>query len=401
MVSSITCSSTDGLISAAPGAAAPAPAGAPLGTIGRTSSTASQSAKSIASVRRFMLQSAARDLMPREAVARCLRSPVPIRSYVDVLYAPEKASAHYGGLQVCKSVWMCPVCSAKISERRRADLTLGLKKWYEMAGERRVLLVTLTMSHKMNDNLSDVWRIGKKARKLLVSGRWANNFKAEHNIVGMVRSTELTYGVNGWHPHFHVLYFFDKEIAIVKFEDAIKRRWSACVASAGGKASYEHGCDVRYSDKEVSKYVAKFGKEPEWKDNNKELKDNKWSLSHEVTKGVTKTGRSGGLTPLQLLYDYSSGDSAAGRLWMQYAVNFKNERQLYWSNGFRKLLGLDEDKNDEELELEQTEVAIILAQLTHDKWRIVVGNDARAELLNVAASGDAYKVAQFLEELGI
>jgi hypothetical protein len=60
-----------------------------------------------------------------------------------------------------------------------------------------------------------------------------------------------------------------------------------------------------------------------------------------------------------------------------------------------------EEKTDEEIVEEIVEDAVILAQLDLAAWRIVLANDARAELLDVASSGDAEKVRLFLGSLGI
>ena len=349
---------------------------------------------SSATIRRFALQSAARDLVPREGVARCMRAGHPREDGswgVDVLYAPMKAAAHFGGVQCCRSVWLCPVCAAKISERRRVDLAEGLDSWLTFAtGERRrVLLVTFTLQHERSDDLSVVFGALKRARKLLVGGRAAQQFGAEYSIVGMVRALELTHGQNGWHPHLHVLYFFNWDVPILPFEQAIKARWSDCVSAAGRYASWEHGCDVRFSDSDISNYVAKWGKDPAW------------TTAHEMTKGVAKVARRKGRTPMQLLSDFLEGDAAAGRLWLQYAVNLKGERQLRWSNGLRDRCGLTADKTDDELAIEQDEVAIILASLTTGAWRVVLANDARGQLLECAASGDPAQVETFLARLGI
>lgn len=309
---------------------------------------------------------------------------------VDVLYAPTKAAAHLGGVQCCKSVWLCPVCSAKISEKRRAELSEALATWLESpAGEaRRLLLVTFTLSHTAGDTLATVFGGLKKARRLLVSGKAAKAFKDQFGVVGMVRSLELTHGTNGWHPHLHVLYFFRQEVPILPFEAAIKARWSQCVRSAGSYASWAHGCDVRFSDRDISEYLAKWGKEPDW------------TPAHELTKGVSKLGKRGGRTSMQLLSDYLDGDQAAGRLWLQFAVNLKGERQLFWSKGLRDQLGLAKEKTDEELAVEQEEIAVILASLTLGAWRVVIANDARGELLEVAATGDPARVQAFIESLG-
>lgn len=361
---------------------------------GVTESQLTMASAARSTIRRFAMQSAARELMPREGVARCMRAGHPREDGtwgVDVLYAPMKGAAHFGGLQCCKSVWLCPVCAAKISERRRIELAEGLNAWLQFTtGERRrTLLVTFTLAHERTDDLSVVFGALKKARKLLVGGRGAQQLKRDHGVVGMVRALELTHGLNGWHPHLHVLMFFDREVPILTFEQAITDRWLQCVQSAGRYASWEHGCDVRFSDSDISNYIAKWGKEPDW------------TTAHEMTKAVTKTGRRKGRTPTQLLADYLAGDEAAGRLWVQYAVNFKGERQLRWSNGLRERLGLTKEKTDAQIALEQEEIAVILSSLTTGAWRIVLAKDARGELLEVAAGGDPAQVEAFLVQLGV
>lgn len=345
-------------------------------------------------VYRFAMQSAARSLLPREGVAKCLRAGFPREDgtmAVDILYAPAKNAAHLAGLQSCKSVWLCPVCAAKISERRREDLAQGLASWltFTTGERRRVMLVTFTLQHDAGDNLDLIFGALKKARRLLVSGRASVAFRDQWGITGSIRALELTHGVNGWHPHLHVLYFFDQEVPILPFEAAIKARWSECVKSAGRYASWEHGCDVRFSDSDISAYIAKWGADPSW------------TTAHEMTKGVSKAGRRKGRTASQLLADYLAGDKEAGRLWLQYAVNFKGERQLTWSKGLRDRLGLEVDKTDEEIAEEQPEIAVILASLTMGAWRVVLARDARAQLLAAAASGEPARVEAFIQSLGI
>src|SRR5260370_40243977 len=69
---------------------------------------------------KWQLQRTAQALLPNERVAFCMRRIQA--TTVDVLYSPSRQSAHYRGLMVCGSIWVCPICAAKISERRRIEL---------------------------------------------------------------------------------------------------------------------------------------------------------------------------------------------------------------------------------------------------------------------------------------
>ena len=147
---------------------------------------------------------------------------------------------------------------------------------------------------------------------------------------------------------------------------------------------------MRAADGAVGDYVSKFGAD--------------WTAAHELTKAVVKKGRRAeSRTVAQLLADYAlAGDTQAGALWREYAVLFKGKRQLVWSDGLRaRLLPELEEKSDEELANEHDELAVLLATLTLSQWSRVVANDARAELLTVAGSGDREQLVSFLACLGV
>lgn len=364
----------------------------PLGTIAKLPAIALGSHAAKASERRllrFSLQSAARELLPRERVATCLRVPIPTAASIDVYRSAEFATAHYGGLQVCASVWCCPVCSAKVTERRRVDLAGGVGFWRSEAGG-FLLLVTYTLRHSLGDSLSAVLSPLLAAFEKVHEDRWWVDFSAKHRIYGKVRSLEVTYGASGWHPHIHCLYFIASGDlpAVNAFELALKERWSALLSKQGRDASWQRGIDVRISDEDIAAYISKYGKEPSW------------TIEHEMTKSPAKIGRNGGRTAFQLLKDFSEGDSASGRLFIQYAVSFKGKSQLHWSKGLRSLLRMDIQQSDEELAKSMEKDALLLASLSREQWRVILGNDARAELLIVAASGDIDAFWSFVASLG-
>ena len=46
---------------------------------------------------------------------------------------------------------------------------------------------------------------------------------------GRITATEVTYGDNGWHPHFHILMFFDHEINTQGLQSFLALHWvDAC-----------------------------------------------------------------------------------------------------------------------------------------------------------------------------
>ena len=95
-------------------------------------------------VQRFSLQSVARAILPESRTAKCLR----IRAHdcdVQVWKSKEHGTASYGGLQTCGSVWACPVCSAKIAERRRVEL-LDAMELHKAQGGAVYLLTTTPIS---------------------------------------------------------------------------------------------------------------------------------------------------------------------------------------------------------------------------------------------------------------
>jgi len=338
---------------------------------------------------RFSLQSAARELLPRERVCKCLRVPIPTATTIDVYHSAKFATAHLGGVQICASVWCCPVCSAKVTERRRVELAGGVGFWRSEAGG-FLLLVTYTLRHSLGDSLAAVLSPLLAGFDALHAGRWWVDFSAKHRIYGKVRSLEVTYGASGWHPHIHTLYFLGSGDlpAVNAFELALKERWSYLLQKQGRDASWEHGVDVRISDEDIAEYIAKYAKEKEW------------TIEHEMTKAPAKIGKIGGRTAFQLLKDYSEGDSASGRLFIQYAVSFKGKSQLHWSKGLRSLLQMDIQQSDEELAKLMEHDALLLASLSREQWRVILGNDARAELLTVAASGDVDAFWAFVASIG-
>jgi len=260
-----------------------------------------------------------------------------------------------------------------------------------------IALATFTLQHKQPDKLAVVLDALLASYRRLKSGkRWAK-FEAKYGLLGSVRALEVTYGVNGWHAHLHALLFFKSNgIDWHELTDVLKTRWQAVLAHSARTATYANGVDVRTANKDVASYVAKFGREPI-----DMRRPGRWTIEHEMTKAAVKKGRTAeGRTPMQLLADCMMGDKQAGELWKEYAMRFKGKRQLVWSRGLRKLLGIVVEKSDKDLATEEREDAHLLTTLTREEWRVVLRNDARGEVLEVASTGDRQKLEDYLVRIG-
>lgn len=322
----------------------------------------------------------------------CMREVRAGVSGVTCVYVPATGSAHYGGLMTCGSVWHCPVCAAKITERRRGELHQAVKT----ARERglRVVMVTYTFRHSRADDVQIMLGRMLKAFKAYKSGRQAQELHRQFGAVGTVRALEVTYGQqNGWHPHIHELVFLPHEIDVQAFGEAARAAWEHQAARQGLDMN-EHGFQLDDCDTRVVDYIAKYGHEPQWDE------------AAEVSKWHMKRGRGDQLdedehvTPFGLLRYSLAGDMRAGSLFVAYAQAFKGRRQLVWSPGLRELLDLDQEQTDEEIAEEQREQGIDLIMLDRQVWAIVVGNGARGDLLEVVRTGDVLQVEQFLQALG-
>lgn len=339
-------------------------------------------------VARFSLQSVARSILPKSRTAKCLR----IRAYgqeVQVWKHHEHKTAAYAGLQTCGSVWACPVCAAKIAERRRAELQAAMGLHRARAGA--VALLTLTTPHQKTDKLADLLEMQGKALHRFWRDRGVKEVFKAMGTIGHVRALEVTHGRksasnNGWHPHYHCLLFCGSGVDLSRFDKAqlidwqvkLYLRWAACCLKSGlGEPSYAHG--IKLDDgTQAANYAAK------------------WGLEDEMTKGHTKKALHGE-TPFDFLRSYlaDGSDRQAAALFQEFADTFKGKRQLSWSKGLKAMFAIEE-ASDEELSTRVEEEAVLLGLLTIDQWRDVLKVDGRATVLEIAACSGWHEVQRFL-----
>lgn len=311
---------------------------------------------------RYALQSVAKDLLPNERVKICLRNIVG--SNVEVKNHLKTNKAFYNGLMVCGSVWVCPVCAAKISEKRKNELHKAITAHKLNKGF--LAMLTLTIRHKRTDKLETLLEAFNGATSKMMTTKQYHEIRKEMGIIGRVKALEVTHGKNGWHPHAHIVIFYENETDFKKMKKRMYKLWSAACKKFGLSTTEAHGIDLQGADN-VQAYLSKHGS---------------WSIEQEMTKSHIKNGRDSNMTPFDLLRDVLHNDDDFSKaLYKEYVVAFKGKRQLHWSRGLKDRFSIVE-KTDEELAKEKVEQADLLGLLTSDQWKEIIRRDQRAQLLD-------------------
>lgn len=342
---------------------------------------------------RYRLQREARRLLEGERVGSCMRK----RTGQTVSVVKTEHGAHLGGVAICGSVWHCPVCSAKISERRRAEVEDAVQQWLEAGNS--IAMLTLTVPHEWTDPLADLKASIQKAKQALRNGKPWRKLRDRIGLFGEIAVMEVTVGQNGWHPHFHLLLFIEgqdttgPEIEAAIYESwrdkAVKQGLSEPTRQAGVHATVRNDPGAA---PEAARYATK-----------------------ELAYGQKKKGNKGGKSPFQLLERIAEIEDGGGpqteaqakekalteSRFCEYAQVMKGQRQMRWTDGLKDYFGIDADKTDEEVAEEEQESGETLVELGREGWKRVVAENAQAHILDLAEHGGRDAVLGWLRARGL
>jgi hypothetical protein len=352
----------------------------------------------------FALQSVAQCLLPDERINICFRYLTPQRETVEVWYSAEKARAYYRNLMKCGLGWVCPLCAQRLSEIRRSMITSALDN---TRTKYLPIMVTYTARHTIHDSLSDTLKTMTSAYRRMRQQRLWRLYKDEYMVRGETRAVEITYGANGWHPHFHVILWLD--IAMLKvcereggvfdlsmiagpLERHLFTMWSDSLSAVGGSTQEGVGLRVSMERGDLSAYTTKYG-EVLPKDTSK------WTLAHELTKGSSKKLHIGGRTVWDLLLEFYAGSAQSGRLFQEYHKATRGMSQLQFTPGLKHELGIMDIDDSQVLDDEMTEAEIMLLSIPREQWRLILARGAQGILLDIASQGSTDALRHFLAKL--
>lgn len=277
---------------------------------------------------------------------------------IHVRQGDDGVTAYPVGVSTCSSVWLCPVCSAKIRTRRALDVRVAAALHVKRGG--RLVMMTLTVRHGPEHSLSTLLDVEAEAwRSLQRDVRWRALRKS---LVGQIRSWEITHGLfdvgGSWHPHFHVLLFVDAgEFGDVPPGGELDGRswdyelgwigdaWAERVERRLGARPDSHGFHVMELDASAAEYVSK--------------------IADETARSDLK---SGSRSVYGIIDALEAGESWAVRAWHEYARATKGRRAIQWSRGLRKHFGMDLEKSDEEIVLDDEAGGTCVEVVEKRKW---------------------------------
>lgn len=390
--------------------------------------------------------------LPR--VRKCghtVRRAAGVGIVVDLKKDSAKRISGFRGLYSCASVWACPRCSAVIGIQRSKEVRGALEKWrtvgshipkgrlvpvegpanfedffdketgeeIEPKRKRKMLMedvwhepgdaafLTLTIRHRRQDKLVDLWETISTAWERLTRG----NSILKRRVPAYIRAAELTHGKNGWHLHLHVLLFVEKGWGdeIKKVRESIFKSWISIINDLNFTVTPK-GLDLRMlsnaedEDEVIGRMAQYLTKESAT-----------WDVAQELTAAHIKKATGKNLSMHQILAvlhaavtgietGYTDEEITALRAaYMEFELSSHGKRQLTWSNGAKAGL-IDEDVSDEELaEANAEDDGVIdgldrgteeIAGFAGDSWERV--RDSRIHLQRVVEATNSTEMNQEL-----
>jgi hypothetical protein len=302
--------------------------------------------------------------------------------------------AGYAGLSTCGSVWVDPVCNAKIMARRAVEIGAAVATWQQHGG--KVAFVTFTMRHHRAQRLDVLWNAVSTGWNKTVGGtQWIKD-QRRHDVAGWLKLAEVTTGANGWHVHLHSLVFLDgsaTDQSAAALHGRMFGRWARALERLGFGAPLLVGQDCHLvTDAGDAALAAYFTKNT----------DAAHKIGLELTQAQTKGARTrlGTRPPWALLDDVEHlGLAESLALWQEWEQGSKGRKQLTWSKGLRNALGLLAEESDDDVvaaEFGSSDDDLVLIDAAGWRHLTAVPTDL-ADLLSATQSGGLGSLRAFLD----
>jgi hypothetical protein len=263
----------------------------------------------------------------------------------DMIVRQKNGVSHYAGMSTCGSGWICPVCSPKIRYHRANEASRAVVSALDQGMS--ALFVTRTIPHSAEDRLGITLSLLAEGRRYVANQTVVKAVRQAAGYVGGIASKEITYGVNGYHPHSHDIEYFERELALADFAalssvyyDYLRRFYNRNGFEGLTRNNGVRIEQVELHDVALARYVAKL------QEGNIRL-----HAAQELTRSDLKRGRAGSLMPFDLICEFfETRDMALLDLWHEFERETFGRSVIRFTKGLRaRLLPHEAEQTDEEL----------------------------------------------------
>lgn len=226
------------------------------------------------------------------------------------------------GFQHCKNAWTCPECSAVVMSRYSTNIACAIEALKKQG--QSAFMVTLGIPHTYRMSCHQAFTILKRTwenfihhgNKVHTNKNDAfSSFCIATNCTYRIRVCEMTWGQqNGWHPHYHALFFVDNDKlqSVLDWQQKLSDSWVHFARRNTLKVLSE---DPQFDD--AKKYVDLMYERQVLRDDpafyisvdkkNRVIKQTSslyicgWGANNELTGLHRKKAHEGRFTPTQLL----------------------------------------------------------------------------------------------------
>tara|TARA_R100000951_G_scaffold111071_1_gene109664 strand:- start:520 stop:1770 length:1251 start_codon:yes stop_codon:yes gene_type:complete len=292
----------------------------------------------------------------KKRISGCGCRPIETNKAIDVVKG-EKGNVYLTNLQKCGSVWLCPVCLIKLNKHKLEWLKLTLD--HHSDRKRKMSFNTLTIQHKRYHRLEDTMAKLKSIYKSVSENHRLKALKKEHKIE-YIYTFEITYGGNGWHPHFHFVVVSKADKSSVKeYNQLFKSLYKKQIEKRG--LLYNEGKTIVIksvsNDEDISDYMTKQ------------------NAIYEITSNQNKKSFKKGKNYLELISDYIDNGVDHRKALLEYSDATHKARQHQASRNFTpKHLKRMSSKTEQEI-LRDDKVDYIIGTLTTAQMRYIILNE--------------------------
>jgi len=292
----------------------------------------------------------------KKRINGCGCRPIDSKKNIDVVKG-EKGSVYLSNVQKCGMVWLCPVCLIKLNKHKLEWLKQTLE--HHSKERRKMSFNTLTIQHKRYSRLEHTMEQLQSIYRAVYKNRKLQSLKKEHQIE-WIYTMEITYGANGWHPHFHFVVVSKADDSSIKeYNNLFKLLYKKEIEKRG--LLYKEGVTIDIkgisNDKDISNYMTKQ------------------NAVYEITSNQNKTSYKASKNYLELVSDYIDNGVDHTNILLEYSDATHRKRQHQTSRGFvPKDIKKMQNKTDQEI-LRDDKVDYIIGTLTTAQMKFIIKND--------------------------